>query len=152
MASDDATNALLAQGANLFGPAIQQARAAAIRDVRGNQLAKTPKFTADVMLAYAGRLGRWGDLDASAQVTRRGRFFHRLFNNPRTDVAPAYSVVNFTLRIQPDTQPWWATLLVTNAADKAGINARFTDVFGVGATGDELIAPRQVMLRLGVDF
>ena len=152
VASDDATNALLAQGANLFGPAIQQARAAAIRDVRGNQLAKTPKFTADVMLAYAGRLGRWGDLDASAQVTRRGRFFHRLFNNPRTDVAPAYSVVNFTLRIQPDTQPWWATLLVTNAADKAGINARFTDVFGVGATGDELIAPRQIMLRLGVDF
>ena len=150
--SDEATNALLAQGANLFGPAIQQSRAAAIRDVRGNELAKTPKFTADVLLSYAGRLGRWGDLNASAQVTRRGAFFHRLFNNPKTDVAPAYSVVNFTLQVQPDASPWWLTLLATNVGNKHGVNARFTDVFGVGATGDELIPPRQTMLRFGVDF
>ena len=150
--SDAATNALLAQGENLFGAAIQQARASAIRDVRGNELAKTPRFTADVLVGYAGRLGRWGDFNASAQATRRGRFFHRLFNNPATDIAPAYTVVNATLRVQPYASNWWLTLLATNLTDKAGVNARFTDVFGVGATGDELIPPRQTMLRFGVDF
>ena len=150
--SDAATNALLARGENLFGPAIQQARAAAIRDVRGNELAKTPRFTADVLLGYAGRLASWGDFNASVQATRRGRFFHRLFNNPATDIAPAYTVVNATLRIQPYTGNWWLTLLATNLADEDGVNARFTDVFGVGATGDELIPPRQTMLRLGFDF
>jgi len=43
-------------------------------------------------------------------------------------------------------------LIGKNLTDKAGINARFTDVFGVGATGDELIGPRQYMFRLGLDF
>ena len=43
-------------------------------------------------------------------------------------------------------------LIGKNLFDKDGINARFTDVFGVGATGDELIAPRQIMLRIGAEF
>ena len=29
---------------------------------------------------------------------------------------------------------------------------RFTDVFGVGATGDQFIPPRQLMARIGIDF
>ena len=150
--SDAATNALLAQGANLFGAEIQQARAAAIRDVKGNELAKTPKFTADVVLAYVHSLGDWGFWQGSVQYTYRSSFEHRIFNNPATDVAPSYDVLNVRLGLAPNQADWRLDLLVTNIADEAGVNARFTDVFGVGATGDELIPPRQVMLRFGWDF
>ncbi|MCY4282701.1 MAG: TonB-dependent receptor [Gammaproteobacteria bacterium] len=150
--SDDATNALLAQGANQFSDEVQRARAAAITDVKGNELAKTPNFTADVMLRYRGRLGDWGDFSASAQYIHRDGFQHRIFNNPRTDDVPSYDVVNLMLTITPDGYPWYVELMGMNLTDEDGINARFTDVFGVGATGDELIAPRQYMARFGVEF
>ena len=151
--SDDATNALLFQcNFNIFCPEIELARAAAITDVNGNELAKTPRFTADVMLRYRGRLGGWGDFEGSLQYTYRDGFQHRIFNNPRTDDVPSYNVVNLMLSIAPDAYPWHIDLMGMNLTDEDGINARFTDVFGVGATGDELIAPRQYMVRFGMEF
>ncbi len=151
--SDDATNALLpACNFNIFCDDIQRARAAAVTDVKGNELAKTPNFTADVMLRYRGRLGNWGDFEGSAQYIYRDGFQHRIFNNPKTDDVPSYDVVNLMLTITPDAYPWYVDLMAMNLGDEDGINARFTDVFGVGATGDELIAPRQYMVRLGMEF
>ena len=151
--SDEATNALLpACNFNIFCDDIQRARAAAVTDVKGNELAKTPNFTADVMLRYRGRLGSWGDFEGSAQYIYRDGFQHRIFNNPKTDDVPSYDVVNLMLTITPDAYPWYVDLMAMNLGDEDGINARFTDVFGVGATGDELIAPRQYMVRLGMEF
>ena len=150
--SEAATNALLAQGAFLFGPEIQRARAAAISDVKGNQLPKTPQFTADVMLHYRERLGRWGEFEGSLQYTYRDGFQHRVFNNPVTDQVPSHSLLNLTLSLRPDLHSWRLDFIVTNLTDKDGINARFTDVFGVGATSDELIAPRQYRVRVGLEF
>ena len=150
--SETATNILLGQGAFLFGPEIERARAAVIMDVDGNKLAKTPQFTADVMLRYRGRLGGWSDFEASAQYIYRDGFQHRIFNNPRTDDVPSYDVVNLMLTLAPDAYPWHIDLMGMNLADEDGINARFTDVFGVGSTGDELIAPRQYMVRFGMEF
>ena len=151
--SDMATNALLPQcDFDIFCADIQRARAAAVTDVKGNELAKTPDFTADVMLRYRDRLGSWGDFEASVQYIHRGGFQHRIFNNPQTDNVPGYDVVNLVVGIAPDAYPWRVDLLAMNLGDEDGINARFTDVFGVGATGDELIAPRQYMVRFGVEF
>ena len=151
--ADDATNALLPQcDFNLFCDDIQRARAAAIMDVEGNELAKTPNFTADVTLRYRGRLGDWGDFEGSARYIYRDGFQHRIFNNPGTDDVPGYDVINLALTLAPDAYPWHVDLLGMNLADEDGINARFTDVFGVGATSDELIAPRQYMVRFGVEF
>ena len=151
--SDDATNALLFScNFNIFCDDIQRARAAAVTDVKGNELAKTPNFTADVMLRYRGRLSSWGDFEGSVQYIYRDGFQHRIFNNPRTDDVPSYEVVNLMLTIAPDAYPWYIDLMAMNLGDEDGINARFTDVFGVGATGDELIAPRQYMVRFGMEF
>lgn len=150
--SDEATNALLARGASLFGPEIQRARAAAITDVRGNELAKTPGFTADVMVRHVRDLGAWGEGTVTAQYTYRGEFQHRLFNNPKTDRVPSYGVFNLTFGLGPHTRDWWLELLLINVTDEAGVNARFTDVFGVGATAEELIPPKQAILRVGAAF
>ncbi len=151
--SDDATNALLPQCQfNLFCDDIQRARAAAVTDVKGNQLAKTPNFTADVMLRYLTRLGNWSDFETSVQYLYRGGFQHRIFNNPKTDDVPSYHIVNLVLTIAPDAYPWHIDLMGMNLTDEDGINARFTDVFGVGSTSDELIPPRQYMVRFGMEF
>ena len=50
--SDIATNALLAQGVNQFSDQVQIARAAEIKNVKGNELAKTPNFTANLALTW----------------------------------------------------------------------------------------------------
>ena len=151
--SDEATNALLPHcNFNIFCDDIQRARAAAVTDVKGNELAKTPNFTADVTLRYSGRFGDLADFEGSVQYLHRDGFQHRIFNNPKTDDVPSYDIVNLMLTIRPDAWPWYIDLMGMNLADEDGINARFTDVFGVGSTGDELIAPRQYMARFGLEF
>ena len=151
--SDEATNALLPQcNFNIFCDDIQRARAEAVTDVKGNELAKTPNFTADVTLRYSGRFGDLADFEGSVQYLYRDGFQHRIFNNPKTDDVPSYDIVNLMLTLRPDAWPWYIDLMGMNLADEDGINARFTDVFGVGSTGDELIAPRQYMVRFGLEF
>ena len=151
--SENATNALLAQGIGLFSNDVQIARAGRIQNVRGNELAKTPSFTGNVALNWMDDLS-WGELKGTIQYTYRGGFKHRIFNNNTTDVVPNYDVLDVMLGFYPAgaQNNLRFELIGKNLFDKDGINARFTDVFGVGATGDELIAPRQIMLRIGAEF
>jgi iron complex outermembrane receptor protein len=152
VASEAATNALLAQGVNLFSPEVEIARAGQISDVRGNELAKTPGFTANLALTYNHSIAAWGDVEGTLSYTHRGDFRHRIFNNPLTDEVDGYDTVDLLIRILPNDANWSLELIGKNLTDEDGINARFTDVFGVGATGDQFIPPRQLMLRVGLDF
>jgi iron complex outermembrane receptor protein len=43
-------------------------------------------------------------------------------------------------------------VLLLNMTDEDGINSSMTDVFGVAATGVELIPPKQIMTRISYDF
>jgi len=149
--SDTATNALIAQGSNLFSDEIQVARSNEVQNVKGNELAKTPDLTANIALNWTTDIP-WGELNSSLQYTYRGDFKHRIFNNDVTDIVPSYQVIDLIVGLTPEGEDWRIELIGKNLTDKAGINARFTDVFGVGATGDELIGPRQVMARFSLDF
>ena len=150
--SETATNALLAQGLSLFSPEVEIARAGEIADVKGNELAKTPGFTANLALTYSTAMGGWGDFDGTLSYTHRGDFRHRIFNNPTTDEVDSYDTIDLVLRFSPNDANWRIELIGKNLTDEDGINARFTDVFGVGATGDQFIPPRQLMARVGIDF
>ena len=150
--SEAAGGALIGDGALLFSPEVQQARSSAVQNVNGNELAKTPKFTSNVALNWNTDIASWGELNSSLQYTYRGGFKHRIFNNDATDVVPSYNVVDLVVGLRPEGKDWRVELIGKNLTDEAGINARFTDVFGVGATGDELIGPRQFMARFSMDF
>ncbi|MEP5566940.1 MAG: TonB-dependent receptor [Halioglobus sp.] len=150
--SDAATNELIGQGFDLFSPEIQRARAAQVQNVNGNELAKTPGFTGNLALNWDAELGSWGEMRSTLQYTYRGDFKHRIFNNDKTDVVDSYDVIDLVVGFYPGSSDWRVELIGKNLTDEDGINARFTDVFGVGATGDELIAPRQYMVRVGLDF
>ena len=150
--SEAATNALLAQGIGLFSNDVQVARAGRIQNVKGNELAKTPSFTGNVALNWSND-HNWGELKGALQYTYRGGFKHRIFNNSQTDLVPNYDVLDIMLGFYPaSAENQHFEIIGKNLFDQDGINARFTDVFGVGATGDELIAPRQIMLRFVTQF
>ena len=150
--SEAATNALLAQGIGLFSSDVQAARAGRIQNVKGNELAKTPSFTGNVALNWSND-HNWGELKGTLQYTYRGGFKHRIFNNSQTDLVPNYDVLDIMLGFYPaSAENQHFEIIGKNLFDQDGINARFTDVFGVGATGDELIAPRQIMLRFVTQF
>jgi iron complex outermembrane receptor protein len=149
--SEAAGNALIGQGFNLFSDDIQIARSAAVQNVNGNELAKTPKFTGNIALNWNTKINA-GELNSSLQYTYRGEFKHRIFNNAVTDIVPSYDIINLFVGFRPEGKNWSVELIAKNLTDEAGINARFTDVFGVGATGDELIGPRQFMARFAIDF
>jgi iron complex outermembrane receptor protein len=151
--SDIATNALLGQGVNQFSDQVQIARAAEITNVKGNELAKTPNFTANLSLTWQKYIENWGEMSNSLQYTYRGDFKHRMFNNPLTDMVPDYEVIDLVMGYMPDSNSDLKYEFVAkNLTDEDGTNARFTDVFGVGATGVELIGPRQIMLRVKLAF
>ena len=149
--SEAATNALLAQGIGLFAPEVEIARAAQIADVKGKSLPKTPAFTANIALTHDASTSL-ADFRTSLSLTHRGGFSHRVFNNPTTDTVRAYTTLDMLMRITPNQSAFYIDLIGKNLTSKDGVNARFTDVFGVGATGDQFIPPRQFMLRVGMDF
>ena len=149
--SEAAGNALIGQGFNLFSDEIQVARSAAVQNVNGNELAKTPEFTGNIALNWNKNITA-GEVNSSLQYTYRGEFKHRIFNNAVTDTVPSYDVIDLVVGFRPEGKDWRVELIAKNITDEDGVNARFTDVFGVGATGDELIGPRQFMARFSMEF
>ena len=136
----------------LFCDEIQVARAAAITDVKGNDLAKAPGVTADLSFRYERPVSNWGNFTGTLQFTHRSKFSQRIFNNPTTDALPSYETVNTVLSFDALSELWGLDFMAMNIFNEDGINARFTDVFGVGSTSDELIPPRQIMGRVRVYF
>ena len=150
--SDLVTNTMLAQGFALFGPEIQRARAEAVKDVKGNQLPKVSPLNGSVRLNFNGSLGAWGSFEATFRLIHRGQFYYRLFNHAETDNIKSFQRVGFFSKIIPNEGRWYCNVNILNLTNVDGINSRFTDVFGVGATSNEYIAPRQVVVGFGYDF
>ena len=123
-------------------------------NVKGNSLAKTPESNADLSLIYETGLASGNDLTAILQIIKRGDFMQRVSNNPVVDAIDGYTVVNLSVGIEyPENYPInKLDLILLNASDKDGVNSSMTDVFGVAATGIELIAPRQFMVRVSKNF
>ncbi len=120
-------------------------------NVRGNQLAKTPEFTADVLIKHETNLPSGNTLTTTAQYVKRGGFQQRVSNNPIVDNIRAYQIGNLTTSIG-FSDSLAVDFMVLNVTDESGVNSSMTDVFGVAATGLELIPPRQVMTRLRYSF
>ena len=120
-------------------------------NVKGNKLAKTPESTADISLNYIKDLPSGNIFNTSLQYVKRGEFEQRVSNNPAVDFVDSYSIVNFTIGIDY-ANDWSLDFMFLNMTDEDGVNSSMTDVFGIAATGIELIPPRQIMTRISLDF
>ena len=123
-------------------------------NVKGNKLAKSPESSLDLNLIYETGLPSGNELTAIFQIVKRGSFMQRVSNNPIVDAIDSYTVYNFSVGIDyPDSYPVSKVdFILLNATDNTGVNSSMTDVFGVAATGLELIAPKQFMVRLTKNF
>jgi len=120
-------------------------------NIKGNRLAKSPEFTANLGLQYNGELKSGVPLRAIAEVIHRGDFQQRVFNSPFVDQVDSYTIVNLTTSIEiSDTSG--VDFMILNASDKDGVNSAMTDVFGVAGTGIELIPPRQFIFRVRKNY
>jgi len=121
-------------------------------NVKGNELAKSPDLTADVSLRYETTFSSGTEFSGTVQYTHRGGFSQRIFNNPAVDSVDSYDVLSLVASFDFDGGTWGVDLMAMNALDEDGVNSRMTDVFGVSATGEEYIAPRQVMAKIRHNF
>jgi iron complex outermembrane receptor protein len=121
-------------------------------NVKGNELAKSPDFTADINMVYETELSSGRLLTAILQYVHRGEFQQRVSNNSLVDAIDAYDLLNVTTRIEFLNEDWGVDFKLLNLTDEDGVNSSMTDVFGVAATGLELIPPRQFMVRLSRNF
>ena len=120
-------------------------------NIKGNRLAKSPEFTANLGLQYNGELKSGVPLRATAEVIHRGDFQQTVFNSPFVDQVDSYTIVNLTTSIEiSDTSG--VDFMILNASDKDGVNSAMTDVFGVAGTGIELIPPRQFIFRVRKNY
>ena len=120
-------------------------------NVNGNELAKTPEFTADISMTYVTELPSGNSLTSVFQFVKRGEFMQRVNNNPSVDIVPDYQIFNISVGIDFKNDLSLDFILL-NAGDENGLNSAMTDVFGVAATGLEYIPPRQMMTRLSYKF
>jgi iron complex outermembrane receptor protein len=129
----------------------EAARAALAKDIIGNELAKSPEYTADVSLSQVTDFPSGVSMTSTLQYIYRGEFFQRVANRPAQDFIPAYEIFNLTFAVDLN-ETLSLDIVFANLTDEDGINSSMTDVFGVGATGIEFIPPRQFFTRFSVDF
>ena len=121
-------------------------------NVRGNELAKSPDYTADLSMVYETEILSGVLLTAIFQWVHRGEFQQRVSNNAAVDAIDAYDLLNLTASLEFLNNDWGVDFKILNATDEDGVNSSMTDVFGVAATGLELIPPQQYMVRIGRNF
>jgi len=120
-------------------------------NIQGNDLAKTPNMTANASLKYE-KFFDSGLFTGILEYVHRGEFQQRVINNPTVDTVPSYNIVNLLLSYDLANEKLGFDLMAYNLTDEVGVNSRMTDVFGVSATGIELIPPKQIMGRIRYTF
>ncbi|SFU73983.1 iron complex outermembrane recepter protein [Pseudoduganella namucuonensis] len=131
--------------------ACEAAIAAQASNVKGNSTPKTPKYQGSINGSYKF-LSEHGVLTSRAEYVYRGAFVYRVFNNGALDHVASYGLVNLNFDYQPNDSNVRYSVAVSNLRNKAGINSRYTDPYGIGQTSNEYIAPRQVIATIGYSF
>lgn len=138
-------------GVGRFLPDSVQGRADLRENLNGNTPPKLIESSGRLMFTYNHILDSGTLLTTRADFVYRGGFQARVFNDAEDDV-PSYSTLGLTFEADFERIPLVASLSIINLADKAGVNGRFTNPFGLLTTSEEYIAPRQIVGRLRYRF
>lgn len=139
------------QGNGLFSDENIDARLATAVNLDGNALPRTPEWSGTVNLSRDFGLGSLGQLTLSVNYMFIDDMLVRPFDNPERDRVPSYDLWGASAIWDIDDK-WRLELTGSNLEDDDVLNNRFTDAFGVAATGDLLVPPRIVKFRVSYLF
>lgn len=145
------SNPNCAFGGAYYNPACWAAVIASAQDIGGNRPPKMPTVAGSVSASYTFQTSI-GDLTPRVQYVYRGSLWSRIFAEPALDKVPSYNLVNLNLNYLPRNSNFAVSLSVTNVADVAGVNSRYTDPFGIGSTSQQYIPPRQFFAKVSYQF
>ena len=138
-------------GGQFYNPACWNAIAAAAQDINGKTPPAMPKVTGSAWAGY-----RWdvpgGAFTSKVTVTYRGAMWARIFNDAALDRVKSYTTADLYFEYAPTDSALRLSLTATNLFDKAGVNSRYTDPFGIGQTSQQYIPPRQVIGTIAYSF
>ena len=144
----------LAPGVGLFTPQGFDARLnlSQTTNLKGNTPPKLVDFTARLALTNTHSFANSATLTSRLEYIYRGEYEARVFNNPLVDSVPSYDIVNLLFDYQFSNQQFNIGVGATNLFDEDGVNARFSNPFGLLTTSEEFIAPQEVFVTLRYDF
>ncbi|MGQ0429535.1 MAG: TonB-dependent receptor, partial [Gammaproteobacteria bacterium] len=144
----------LAPGVGLFtGPGFAlRMNLAQTTNLRGNTPPKLVDLAARIGLTNTRKLAGGAALDSRLEWIYRGEYQYRVFNNPLVDTVPDYDIVNLFFNFRPANSRFDFSLSANNLLDEDGVNARFSNPFGVLQTSEEYIPPRELILSARYSF
>ena len=141
-----------AAGSFLFSGLNFGLRGAEVADLQGNTPAKLPSLSFNLDLSYDHDISNLGVLSSTISYIYKGAYDYTIFNEPGLG-NPEYDLINLHFGFQPQNyENWSAELIIQNLENDDAINARWTNIFGTGATADQYVPPRLVLFRLGYEF
>jgi len=141
----------LNSGYGRFTPTGVADRAGLRVDLAGNKPPKLVDFSSRLMLSHSRDLAG-GKLVSRLDYLYRGEYQYRVFNNPQVDSVPAYSTLGLFLGYDFGDLPLHLALQATNLFDEDGVNARFSNPFGLHTTSEEFIPPREIVATIRYRF
>jgi len=118
----------------------------------GNTPPKLVDLTARLALTNTLDLAGGATLRSRFEYLYRGEYQYRVFNNPLVDSVPSYYVVNLLFNYRLANEQLNLGFGATNLFDEDGVNARFSNPFGLLTTSEEFIPPQEVFVALKYDF
>jgi iron complex outermembrane recepter protein len=149
-------NAVYAQpvcagGGQYYSTACWTAVRAAAKNIKGNSPPAMPKVSGAVNVSYDFDVPH-GVLTPRIEMIYRGSEWARIFNEPALDRIPAYDLWNLDVTYAPTNSNLRLSLAVTNLANKAAVNSRYTSPYEQGLTSEEFVPPRQIIGTIAYKF
>ncbi len=121
-------------------------------NLKGNTPPKLVDLTVLLALTNTLDLADGTTLTTRFEYLYRGEYQYRVFNNPLVDTVPSYNIVNLLFNYQFENQRFNLGFGATNLFDEDGVNARFSNPFGLLTTSEEFIPPQEIFIALRYDF
>ncbi|MGH8131389.1 MAG: TonB-dependent receptor domain-containing protein, partial [Steroidobacteraceae bacterium] len=121
-------------------------------NLNGNTPPKLVDLSARIGLTNDHALGNGSVFSTRLDYIYRGEYQYRVFNNPLVDTVPSYDVFNLFLNYKMANSGLDFALSATNLFDEEGVNARFSNPFGLLTTSEEFIPPREIIFSVRYSF
>ena len=135
-------------------------------NLKGNDLAMTPRFTANVSYTHSLDLGRFGYVHGWFNLSWKDESYTTIWNLDKhlddmdftvsdeaalyiTDKRDPYTMVNASIKYEPQSQGWYAEVFVNNATDEV---VQYWNNTSKGINKGSFGMPRYYGVRAGFSF